>query len=75
MPLYQIEDTNTSQVTEVLLKWDELQEYLSSNPHFKLCPAAPAIVSGIAGRHKPEEGFRDVLREIKHRNRGSTIDP
>lgn len=74
MPMYDLLNTDTNEETEVLMKWSELQEFLSENPNMKLLPAAPAIVSGVAGRMKTDEGFKDVLRNIKKQNRGSTVD-
>lgn len=74
MPMYDLLNTDTNEETEVLMKWSELQTYLSENPNIKLLPAAPAIVSGVAGRMRTDEGFKDVLRTIKRNNRGSTID-
>ncbi len=72
--MYDLLNTDTNEETEVLMKWSELQTYLSENPNIKLLPAAPAIVSGVAGRMRTDEGFKDVLRTIKRNNRGSTID-
>lgn len=74
MPLYRLIDTETEQTEEHFLSWAALQEYLSENPTKKLLPAAPAIVSGVSGQMRPDEGFKDILRNIKKHNRGSTID-
>lgn len=74
MPLYHVVDTETDEEETCLMKWVELQAYLAENPTKQLLPAAPNIVSGIAGRHKTSEGFKDVLRNIKSHHRGSTID-
>jgi hypothetical protein len=74
MPLYRLTDTSTGETEEHFLSWNALQEFLSENPTKQLLPAAPAIVSGVSGRLKPDEGFKDVLRNIKSKHRGSTID-
>ena len=75
MPLYVLKDTNTNTEEDVLMTWDSLQEHLAQNPHLKLVPQAPAIVSGT-GRvmSRTDEGFKDVLRNIKSKHRGSSID-
>lgn len=74
MPTYRVIDTTTEETEEHFLSWNALQEYLSANPTKQLLPASPAIVSGVAGRLKPDEGFKDVLRNIKSKHRGSQID-
>lgn len=74
MPLYVLQDTNTEEITEHLMSWSALQDFLAANPQQKLLPASPAIVSGVSGRLKTDEGFRDILRTIKSKHRGSTVD-
>ena len=74
MPLYRLLNTDTEEVVEELVSWSTLQSILESNPNLKLLPAAPAIVSGVSGRMRPDEGFRDRLRDIKKSHPGSTID-
>ena len=74
MPLYVLENIKTKESFQELCSWNQLQEILASNPEYKLLPAAPAIVSGVSGRYKTDEGFKDILRTIKKRHRNSTID-
>jgi len=75
MPSYVIRDTQTNKVEEMFMRISEMEEYLAQNPTKQLVPNAPAIVSGVsAGRNKPDESFRDVLRTIKKNNRGSKIN-
>jgi hypothetical protein len=75
MPFYVLKDTRTDTEEDVLMTWDSLQEHLAQNPHLKLVPQAPAIVSGT-GRvmSRTDEGFKDVLRNIKSKHRGNKID-
>ena len=50
----------------------EMEKYLQDNPNKERAPASPPIVSGVASaRMKPDQGFRDVLRNIKHQNPSS----
>ena len=45
-----------------------LDEYLKANPNLtQLVNGAPMISSG-RGMGKPENGFRDLLKDIKKRN-------
>jgi len=74
MPIYVVQNKLTEEETELLCSWNELQLFLQENPNHKLMPAAPAIVSGVAGRYKTDEGFKDILRTIKKKHRGSQID-
>lgn len=74
MPTYRLIDTQTEETEEHFLSWAALQEYLSKNPTKQLLPAAPAIVSGVSGQMRPDEGFKDILRNIKKNHRGSAID-
>lgn len=74
MPLYVIRNTETDELHEELCSWDRLQSFLKDNPTFVLEPAAPAIISGASGRMRTDDGFKDVLREIKKRNPGSTVN-
>jgi len=42
----------------------ELDDFVANNQHLTLQVSAPAISSG-RGRGKPDDGFRDILRNIK----------
>jgi hypothetical protein len=45
-----------------------LDEYLKTNPHLtQLVNGAPALSSG-RGMKKPDQGFRDLLKNIKEGN-------
>jgi hypothetical protein len=75
MPTYLIKDKKSGKVQEMFMNMTEMDEYLAKNPKKERVPAAPAIVSGVAaGRNKPDNGFRDILRTIKKHNRGSKIN-
>jgi len=74
MPTYIIKDTKTNKIEEVFMFMSELDEFLKTNPEKHIVPQAPAIVSGVAGLRKIDNGFRDVLKKIKSKHRGSTID-
>ena len=53
----------------------EMEKYLQDNPNKERAPASPLIVSGLASaRMKPDQGFRDVLRNIKHQNPRSNVN-
>lgn len=72
MPIYNIRNNETNEVYEELCSYSALQELLKTNSHLSLELSAPSISYNDA--KKPDEGFRDILRSIKQRNRGSNIN-
>jgi len=75
MPTYIITDINTGEEEEMFMSISEMQKYFADNPNKKQVIGSPMIVSGVASaRMKPDNGFRDVLKEIKGKHRKSTIN-
>lgn len=67
MPVYSFLDTSTNKQFDLMLSISERESYLSENPHVhQVFTKAPALHSGagITGK-KPDDGFRDKLKEIK----------
>lgn len=52
------------------MTYDELLEFLKANPHIDQVPSLLNIVSGVDGIRKPDQGFKDLLKEMKkvHKN-------
>jgi hypothetical protein len=78
MPTYRFFNNETGEEHEDFMSISALDEYLKSNPNIvQLVNGAPMISSG-RGMNKPDEGFRDILREMKKKNSkgitGSTIN-
>lgn len=68
MPFYKFLDNNTNKEFEEFMSISALEGYLRDNPHItQLVSGAPMIVSG-RGMKKPDNAFRDVLKEIKKKN-------
>jgi len=75
MPTYTIEDTKTGEFSTEFMSWSALEVHLAENPHIRLVPSAPSIISGVmSGKNKPDQGFRDILRTIKKRHPGSNVN-
>lgn len=74
MPLYTIKDTKTGHQEVVNMAYSELERFLKLNPNKSHVLSAPRIVTGVAGQRRPDEGFRDILRNIKKNNRRSTMN-
>ena len=68
MPTYKFLNNETNQEHEEFMTISALDEYLKANPNLtQLVNGAPMISSG-RGMGKPENGFRDLLKDIKKRN-------
>ena len=71
MPNYTFLDTTITDTTanrfDISMRISELDDYKLKNPHLKqLIVSAPSIGDAHRlGRIKPDEGFSDVLRNVK----------
>jgi hypothetical protein len=67
MPIYTFKNLNTGDEFTTVMSMTEREEYLKANPDIQQqLIAAPAIGDSIRmGLVKPDNGFRDRLREIK----------
>jgi hypothetical protein len=68
MPTYKFLNTSTGEEFEDFMSISALEQYLSDNPNItQLVNGAPLVHSG-RGLGKPEQGFRDLLKDIKKKN-------
>tara|TARA_R100000479_G_C6282252_1_gene163405 strand:- start:26 stop:271 length:246 start_codon:yes stop_codon:yes gene_type:complete len=76
MPTYDFKDTTTGEVFEKRITIAERDKYLKDNPHMEQVLGMPKIVSGTDGLRKPDDSFRDILRNIdkKHKSRKNTMN-
>lgn len=67
MPSYTFLNTDSGEVFTTIMSIAEREEYLKDNPHIQQqLISAPSIGDSIRlGLKKPDNGFRDRLREIK----------
>ena len=74
MPEYTFENTVNGELVEITMSIAERAQYLVDNPQMQqiFIGKGNGFIAGIG--HKPDEGFRDILREIKARHPGSNID-
>lgn len=76
MPIYSVRDNTTNEEFEVNMKFSELESYLKENSHlqqiFKRFPAFGDPVR--LGLKKPDDGFRDVLRNVRHHHKKDNIN-
>lgn len=72
MPTYRFRNNDTGEEFEDFMSISALDVYLKENTNItQLINGAPMISSG-RGMGKPDEGFRDVLREIKKKHSQGT---
>jgi hypothetical protein len=68
MPTYRFLNNETGEEFEDFMSISALEVFLTENPNLtQLVNGAPMISSG-RGMAKPEQGFRDLLKEIKKKN-------
>ena len=67
MPSYSFKNLNTGEEWTTVMSISEREEFLRENPHVQQqLIAAPALGDSIRmGLRKPDNGFRDRLKEIK----------
>jgi len=73
MPNYTFRNNETDEVFDITMSISERDQYVQNNPHLtQLITGAPSIGDPHRlGLKKPDEGFRDVLRNIKSHHPGS----
>jgi|TARA_R110000744_G_scaffold226846_1_gene345179 hypothetical protein len=76
MPTYDFRDKKTQEVIEKQMKIAERDQFLKDNPHLESIMSTPMIVSGVDGLRKPDDSFRDILRNIdkKHPSKKNTMN-
>lgn len=68
MPTYNFKNSETGEIFDMFFtSYTKKDEYLKEHPEVTQIIGAPGIVSGVAGTRKPDESFRDVLRNIDRR--------
>ncbi|CAB4140792.1 hypothetical protein UFOVP395_127 [uncultured Caudovirales phage] len=75
MPSYTFLNTQSGEVFTTIMSIAEREDYLKANPHIQQqLISAPALGDSIRlGLKKPDNGFRDRLKEIKkHHSKGIT---
>ena len=79
MPLYQLINNKSGEKESIWLSYDEMKQHLEDNPGWVIdfSNSKPGLHSGIGlGVRKPDEGFKDLLGEMKkaHNKRGGKIN-
>lgn len=72
MPTYIFKKKTSKKQWSEMMSIAEMEHYLESNSDVELVPAAPLIATRMT--KKPDDGFRDILKNIKKKNPKSTIN-
>ena len=72
MPTYTFVNDETGDTITDFMKYSEAQQFLEQHPGYKILPCAPLI--SYNDIKKPDNGFRDRLKEIKKSHHGSNIN-
>tara|TARA_B110000503_G_scaffold74090_1_gene114431 strand:+ start:5597 stop:5833 length:237 start_codon:yes stop_codon:yes gene_type:complete len=76
MPNYSFQNKETNEQFEASMPWVDLDPYLKENPNIKqIFVKFPGFVDPYRlGRMKPDDGFRDVLRNVQHHHKKDSIN-
>lgn len=59
-------NTETEEVTEMVLSFSEREKFLKENPEWEQCLSTPPLVSGVTSNlRRAGDGWKDVLNQIK----------
>ena len=72
MPLYQFVNKETEEEFEKLMPYSKVEEFLAENPHVEKKITSSSI--GYNDAKKPDDSFRDILRDIKKNSPRSDIN-
>ena len=76
MPVYSMKNTETQEEFEITLKYTDLEQYLNDNTNIKqIFKRFPGTGDPMRlGLKKPDDGFRDVLRNVQHHHKKDSIN-
>ena len=76
MPTYDFKNKRTGKVREERMTIAERDQFVKDNPHLEQVISFPKIVSGVDGLRKPDDSFRDILRNIDktHKSKQNTMN-
>lgn len=76
MPIYSVMNKDTEEVFEVNMKFTEFEQYLKDQPNLiQVFNKFPALGDSVRlGLRKPDDGFRDVLKNVKHHHKKDSVN-
>jgi len=76
MPTYTFKNNDTNEVFEKTMKIAERDQYVQNNPNLtQVITGAPSIGDPVRlGIRRPDDNFRDVLKNVKHHHKKDNIN-
>jgi len=69
MPTYSFKNKNTGEEFDEIMSINKLDQYKLDNPHLEQLLGTPPIGDPVRlGMKKPDDTFRDILKQIKKNN-------
>ena len=74
MPTYSFRNIKTGEEFDEIMSISKLEEYKLNNPHLEQLLGTPPIGDPVRlGMKKPDDTFRDILKQIKKNTDGKRI--
>lgn len=75
MPIYKFQNTETKEQITKFLNISELDNFKAENPHLQIQLASPPLGDPMRlGRMRPSEDFNSLLKGVKKKHPGSTVE-
>lgn len=74
MPSYTFRHKETGEILEDFMTISAHEQFLTENPQWETLILAAPMISFSTHTMKVDQGFKDVLKNIKSHHRGSTIN-
>ena len=69
MPTYSFRNKETGEEFDEIMSIEKLDQYKADNPHLEQLLGTPPIGDPVRlGMKKPDDTFRDILKQIKKNN-------
>lgn len=74
MPTYTFKNTKTDEIFDKFISISEMEEMVESGDFVQII-GSPKIVAGVGNPYKKTpEGFKDILRNVKHTMPGADME-
>lgn len=75
MPRYEFDNEETDEIETHYVKIDDLEEFKKNNPHLKKRICSPGYADSVRiGVKKNPDSWHDLVKNVKKRYHGSTIE-
>mgnify|MGYP005989617657 FL=1 len=76
LPSYTFKNIDTNETFDSIMSMAERETFLTENPNIQqIIKTAPSIGDSVRlGLRKPDDGFRDVLKNVQHHHKKDNIN-